>query len=257
MNRLSSGLRLVGMLWVLMAGALLQGCGGGSSSSPPPADPTGYYDVTGTASVGDGSGGTLTITDMEAMATKDRITMISAANNLLYDITINSISGDNFTGDVTVFTNGQNSVKATVKGTITSGSSITGTLTGSGVGMGNFTLNYSSQNTPLSGYYAWGAANIDGAPYAIGTDFDANKLYNLIIAASGYFKDCTMNGSITAIGNSGLYKLDVAISGCTSDIAFNGTFSGFASVQDASAKVFAFAITKSDKTRSVYEDFGT
>ena len=62
--------RVVG--FVLIAGVMvasLVGCGG--SDTPPNANPTGYYDVTGTASVDNGMG-TLTITDLQAMVNGNR-----------------------------------------------------------------------------------------------------------------------------------------------------------------------------------------
>jgi len=257
--RLTSGLRVAGMLFVLMAGAVLQGCGGGGSSTPAPtptADPTGYYDVTGTASVGDGSGGTLTITDMEAMVSNNRMMMMSVANNLLYDITITNISGNDFTGNVVVYTDGQIPTNATVSGTITSGSSITGVLQGSGAGSGNFTLNYMTQktqipNTPFSWYW-----NIGGSTLSYGINSDGKGgLTNVNTVTNGYFTGCTMNGTITEIGSTGVYKVSVTIANCSSDSSFNGDYTGFAAAQDMSAITLPLAITKSDGTRSVSEDF--
>jgi hypothetical protein len=258
MNRLSSGLRLVGILWVLMAGVLLQGCGGGSSSPTPPAnaDPTGYYDVTGTASVGDGSGGTLTITDLEAVATKNRIMMRSAANKLLYDITIKSISVNDFTGDVVIYTDNQNPVSATVTGTITSGSTITGTLTGTGVGMGDFTLNYTDKNVQLSNTTMQWQYPIGGSisDYNMLTDGSGNVV-NLGGALSGYFRGCRMSGSYTLVAGSNVYEITVTITNCLNDTSFEGDYTGLASVEDASSLYLYFAVTKSDGTHSLGVDF--
>ena len=115
------------------------------------ADPAGYYSNAGTANVEDAGGGALVINDLQGMVDGNRIMMMSVANELLYDGTITNmeIKGDfttDFTADFTIYTSGENPMNATVSGTITAGSSITGTLTGSGVGNGQFSLLYAATN---------------------------------------------------------------------------------------------------------------
>ena len=68
------------------------------------------------------------------------------AKGLLYYGTITNISGNDFTADFTVYTDGANPMAATASGTITEGSSISGTLTGSGMGSGTFSLLYANTN---------------------------------------------------------------------------------------------------------------
>jgi len=114
------------------------------------ADHAGYYSNAGTASVDDGLGGTLGINDLQAMVTGTRIIMLSMDKELLYDGTITDITGDNFTADFTIYTAGENPVTATASGTITAGSSITGTLTGAGVGSGTFDLLYANTNNQVA-----------------------------------------------------------------------------------------------------------
>jgi len=258
--RLTSGLRVAGMLYVLMAGAMLQGCGGGGSSTPSPtptADPTGYYDVTGTASVGDGGTGTLTITDLEAVATKNRIMMMSASNKLLYDITIKSISGSSYTGDVLIYTDNQNAMNATVTGNITSGSKITGTLTGTGAGMGDFTLNYLGQITQTPNTLkTWLLPSIGGSSGAfnISTDGQGN-ITTALPVINGYFAGCTMTGSINLVAGSSIYDVAVTVTSCSSDTNFNGDYTGLAATEDASSTYLYLVVTKSDGTRSTGGDF--
>jgi len=66
--------------------------------------------------------------------------MMSTANKLLYDGTITNISGNDFTAEFIIFTDGENPMTATARGTITEGSKIEGTLIGSGAGSGTFSL---------------------------------------------------------------------------------------------------------------------
>ncbi len=116
----------------------------------PDANPTGYYDQ-GTLSV---AGGTITDTNLLTMISGNRIMMTSLASSnagtdetLVYDGTM-VVTKNDFTADMTVYKNGENSAAATMTGTITEGSQITnGTLTGTGVGSGTFSLTYSDTNS--------------------------------------------------------------------------------------------------------------
>ena len=155
------------ILLVLFA---LQGCFH-SDDDPAPApvvdaNPTGYYSgPNGPTSVSDGAGGTIALNDLQAMVNGNRIMMMSAANGLLYDGTITSITENDFTADFKVYTDGENPIPATATGTITQSSSITGTLTGSGVGSGIFSLGYAISNNQAAaisrvenklGHLTWG-----------------------------------------------------------------------------------------------------
>lgn len=134
--RLSS----LSIMFLLLFALALQGCG--SSESPVvDASPAGYYTNIGIASVDDGAGGTISVNDLQGIVNDDGVMMMmSTANKLLYDGTITNISGNDFTAEFIIFTDGENPMTATARGTITEGSKIEGTLIGSGAGSGTFSL---------------------------------------------------------------------------------------------------------------------
>ncbi len=144
--------RLTPLLMILLVLFVLtmQGCGGGGGGPVVDADPAGYYTNTGTASVDNGAGGTTSIDDLQAIVNGNRIMMMSTANELLYDGAITNISGNDFTADFTIYTEGENPLTATASGMITQGSRITGTLTGSGVGSRTFSLLYATTNNEVA-----------------------------------------------------------------------------------------------------------
>ncbi|MBL1259449.1 MAG: hypothetical protein COB33_002825, partial [Thiotrichaceae bacterium] len=151
---LASRLAMFPLILLVLMVLVLQGCS--SDSAPaltpepgPDANPVGYYENAGTASV---NGGTLLIDDLQAMVHGNRIMMMSAKEELLYDGTITDITEDEFTADFTIYYQGSKPTEstATVTGQITEGSSITGTLNGSGFGDGTFSLLYASTNSEVA-----------------------------------------------------------------------------------------------------------
>ena len=234
---------------VLFTGVLLVslvGCGGGGGGTPTPtpapiadANPTGYYDVTGTASVGGGSGGTINISDLEAMVYNNRLMMMSVVNNLMYDITISKITGNDYTGTATIYTDGQNPVaNVPVTGTITTGSFITGTLTGTGAGNGTFNLTYANSNNQISAISrienttntTWGAVIgngtkafefiINGAGSIVDDVNDVGGLFNLCQIATD------VGQGAFAINGTNLYKVSVRVYGCANPAVNNTVYTG-------------------------------
>lgn len=130
------------------------GGGGGGGGDPAPlvnAIPTGYYINTGTASVLAGTGNTqVTASDLEGMIYNNRLMMQSVTQGLSYDGTI-GISGNSYSGTLSVYDDGVLLGTAPVSGTITQGSTVTGTLSGTGAGNGTFTLNYAATNGEVAG----------------------------------------------------------------------------------------------------------
>ncbi len=154
-TRLNAFPRMLAAMLLVLSALALTGCfHNDDDPAPPPivnADPTGYYINTGTT-----SGGTLNITDLQAMVNGNRIMMMSVTNELLYDGTITSISGNDFTADFTIYTAGKDPIAATVSGMITTNSSISGTLTGTGVGSGTFDLLYATTNNQAAAMvFSW------------------------------------------------------------------------------------------------------
>ena len=119
----------------------LQACGGGGGGSgggdptPPTtvtnADPKGYYNNTGSAALASGN-----VTDLQGMIHNNRLIMLSANAGLSYDGTI-AITGNNYTGTLSVYDDTLQGT-ASVSGTIMQGQAVTGTLTGAGVGSGEW-----------------------------------------------------------------------------------------------------------------------
>jgi len=227
------------------------------------ANPAGYYINTGTASVSDSASGTMVISDLQAMVNGNRIMMMSVANQLLYDGTITSISGNKFTADFTIYRQddlGNDGwplppVSTTASGIITAGSSITGTLTGSGVGSGTFSLIYALSNDQAAaipriengfGNIAWAAL--------IGTagseqEFVIDKMGVIahdLSSAPGIFSSCDFNGSITPVTGSSLYEVAVTLTNCNAGGGLaNGTYTGLATSRSDSTQddTLVFAVT--------------
>ncbi len=246
---------------LLLATVWLSSCGGGGSSSTPTtnADPTGYYDVSGTATVKQSDNTTdLTISDLEAMVSNNRVMMMSATNNLLYDIAITSISGNSFNGSAKIYlttSTSQSVTTATVSGTITTGSSITGTLTGTAAGNGSFSLSYSSQTGTLpTASTGWlSLLGVSSTNYMINIT-NATTLISPVVVSNGYFSGCNMTGTVTALGNTGLYSVSVDVASCAT-ASLNGSYSGLVAPQDASSVGLAFAVISSDGSHSISADF--
>jgi hypothetical protein len=216
-------------LLVLLAGLVLHGCGG-SSSTPANANPTGYYSNNGTALVKQSDDTTdLSITDLQAMVSGNRIIMMSATNNLVYDGTITSINQSSYTATFTIYTNGQNPISATASGTITQGSSITGTLTGAGAGNGTFNVIYALSNNDPAAITRIAKEGIvwvgDNGSLRLHAYEVSNIGVLLAVATSGSvsaFNGCEMSGTFVPITEVNVYAISVTVNNCT-DSTVNGT----------------------------------
>jgi len=253
---------------------VLQSCGGGGGGGlTADADPSGYYDVTGTATVKAEDNSTdLAIRDLQAMVDGggDRIMMMGTGlfngndARFLYDGTITSRSQDSFTADFTIYTtevvlasstDGQNPITATASGTITEGSSITGALVGSGAGNGTFSLTYAVSNNQAAdisriengpGNGNW-AATIGGG--SSGQEFIIDNIGVITHVGSsvdGIFRDCEMDGEIISINESSLYNVTVTLTSCSASLGLpNGDYTGLAASRtEATADdTLVFAVT--------------
>ncbi len=223
------------------------------------ANPAGYYINTGTASVDDGMSGTLDISDLQAMVSGNRIMMMSAANGLLYDGMITDISGNSFTADFIIYTDGENPVTATANGMITTGSSITGTLNGSGVGNGSFTLSYANTNhndtaadiariENMAGVNATWGAKVGDSFFEQEIVIDSSgAIASEVPPAGGIFTSCEMSGMLSPINSSSLYSVSVTLMGCGSAGGIrNGDYAGLATSRTDSKTddTLVFAVTK-------------
>ena len=206
-------------------------------------DATGYYDITGTATVKDDDTATgLNVTDLQAMISNNRMIMLSKAAGLVYDGTM-AINNDNsYTATVKVYRNGLFQEDATIAGTLTESASISGTLTGgTRAGVGTFNLVYSlSDNT---------AANITRVESITNNTRWVGRLYDessnnfeyrfRIISPNtfeyfdgtqaGTFNSCGYGGNVTPINNTSLYLIEVTELGFCDDLNIRDkSFTGFA-----------------------------
>ena len=221
------------------------------------ADYAGYYNNTGSASVENGMGGTILVNDLQAMVNGDgtRIIMMSAANKLLYDGTISNISGNDFTADFTIYTDGENPVTASASGTITAGSSITGTLTGTGVGSGTFSLLYATTNDQAAAvtrtWLGFDGVGFDQFGFII--DGTGNLAHDRT-AGSTLFDTCKMNGTVVPVSGTRLYHVDVALTDCNDPIV-DGDYTGLTTTRDESVTDDRLVFAVSNGTYTLSGEF--
>ena len=260
MNALFDIRRVSFVFLSLLILAVLPGCFWEDDDDPAPvptpdANPTGYYDL-----------GTLSV-DGAAITDNNLLAMISLASNnagtiatLVYD-GIMTITGNDFTADVTVYTNGENPVTSSMTGTITEGSQITnGTLTGTGVGSGSFDLMHSDTNseaavisritTNINNTRWSGTLNGAGTPHTFEVDVNKNYISDGITDNDDTFEFCAIDGTIKPIDSTSLYSVNVTLFGCTID-AVELSYSGFAATTSLADTKLVYMATESTKTYSV------
>jgi len=191
--------------------------------------------------------------------------MMSAANGLLYDGTITSISENDFTATFMIYTDGENPIPATATGTITQGSSITGTLTGSGAGSGIFSLGYAISNNQAAaisriantaGHITW-EGDLAGKPGFI-YDYSIDNLGVLTHGTDvtiGIFDACDINGSVSPISGTSLYEVSVSLFGCTNPLVDGTTYTGLATSRSDSTVDDTLVLGVTNGTYSPFGDF--
>jgi hypothetical protein len=252
-------------LLALFAGLALHGCGGsGGGDTPQNDNPTGYYSNDGTALVKLADDMTdLSITDLQAMVSGNRIIMMSVANNLLYDGTFTSINQSSFNATFTIYSAGINPITATASGTITQGSSITGTLTGAGAGNGTFTVIYALNNSnPAAisriateglgiGWFAFNGS-MSGNVYTV---LNTGALFLEDSASLGTFAECVMNGTFVPVAGVNVYTISVTVTNCT-DNTINGTnYTGLAATRSTVNPDDRMIFSVSNGSFSLYTEF--
>ena len=156
------------------------------------------------------------------------------AKGLLYYGTITNISGNDFTADFTVYTDGANPMAATASGTITEGSSISGTLTGSGMGSGTFSLLYANTNDQTAAMVRPWAGAGGGVEIRFTID-NTGSLIHDERASVIPFKDCNMNGTVTPVSGTRLYSVSVVLTDCDDPLVNGSSYTGLATTRDGSA----------------------
>lgn len=237
--------------------SLLSACGG--DDGPAAANPTGYY--TGTAEVFDGTDQAVDIQDLQGLVENNRFMAMSEARELLYDGTITSISGNNFSATVKVYKDGAlvTGSPTSFSGQIQQGVQITGTFSGTGDWRGAFTLNYSDTNdvdsdldivkTTVNVDY-WGGGNTDPQ---FRLDATTGNVSPFDVIADGVMAGCEFAaGTIVPVANTQLYRFTVDVDVCIgANSPVEGIYTGLATTKD-DGDTLVMAISKSDATNGSF-----
>ena len=230
----------------LMVGLVSCGGGGGGSEPTPIVNTVnktvaGYY--TGSAAVKMADNFTaLAIPDLRVFVQGSRIMAMGllddAANFVLYDIAISSITGTSYSAVATVYKAGVNIATANVTGTITEGTSLEGTFAGSGIANGTFTVAFNADakmadlSVNVNPDYR-GSINASGIDLRLEIDAtgdvvsSASSTDAIILAGC----DVVTGSSLTAITDENLYDLVFVLSGCD-DATVDGSYTGLSSISD-------------------------
>lgn len=240
-------LKLVSTL--ILASVFLASCGGGSSTPVSNAKPAGYYNM-GSATIKDpaNAANDIVLSDLQGMISGNRFMMMSPGSVVLYDGMITSISGNDFTATVKIY-HGMNAatnstppapIDTTIAGTITEGSTVTGAISGTGIGTGNFSLTFSPTNSTVANLTnvenSW-VGDLNGLSQ-ISFDFriinasGAIDIDVLQAADTGIFQTCQMIGTIAPVTASAVFTLDLNLTSCGPPN--NGNYTGFATTTDSS-----------------------
>ena len=144
-NKNNTLARTFGLLLLLTGGQFLTGCSSSSSSAPvvPPPPPPVDQNPSGLYKDGTGTFNSIAIADLRAIVHDNRIIIFSETTNFLIDGTINTVTLNDYTATVDVYSDGViNQQDVAVTGMVTNGSMISGTLSGTSLGSGNFSLVY-------------------------------------------------------------------------------------------------------------------
>jgi len=257
--------RALRMGFILVAAMLLVSCGGGGggTSTPTAADPTGYYGTSGTMTIKATDGSQVTL-ETQSIVENNQILLFSSNGFDVYDIHLTSITGNDFSGTAKVyefFADTQSTADLTVSGTITAGSSITGTFSSAtaSFGQGTFSLVYNNQmgtipTTPSNDWQFYVAFNnvdfvTDGAGgIASGTPGTPKGVF----VFAGVFANCVVNpvGTTAEIGSSKIYKVALTLADSGGTCAFAGDYTGYAVAQDATPTALAMAMVVKDGSKA-------
>ena len=231
------------------------------------ANPTGYYTNNGFVNVKAADDTTQRlVNDIQGMVANGQLMMLSDSENIAYIGTF-TVSGNDFSGSVTVYEAGamvQQDVSVT--GLITEGSSLTGTLGGSGVANGTFKLNYAEDNGPvdlaqLERDFTWFPVdnlNIPNLDLRNPTQVAPADNISAAGVGSNIFDGCSYRGRIDPIAGTHLYTVSVTmVNPCTG--AATGVvdaipaYTGLASVRGTDRFVLALSNGEYDFSGEYFE----
>ena len=220
-------------------------------------DATGYF--TGSAAVKTDGDDTLdfAVDDLQIMISGTRIMIMSDAQALLYDGQF-TISGNDLTSTVTIYHNGNMTGTAALTATVSEGSQITGTFTGTELGNGTFVSTYSQLNNTASAltqvdnrdWFAFINESTVGL-LEFTFDFSGNVGNGIERQTELTFQDCQIiAGTFLPIANTSLFEIIVTFDLCNT-AAVDGTYTGLAQLKTASI----FAATISNGIYAFADDF--
>jgi hypothetical protein len=149
-----------------------------------------------------------------------------------------------------------------VSGTITQGSSITGTLTGTGAGNGTFSLLYATSNSEVASLSKlekpdWTAPVGGSATNFVMMIDDAGSAYENTLVFSGVFNICSVTAELLTIPNTNMYDMNYfGLSGCA-DNNVSGPYAGLATTRsetDVDDRLMLMFVHP-DKTFAFYGEF--
>lgn len=208
------------------------------------ANPTGYYAGSAAVKEFNDNNVDLAIADIQVLINAGRLMIMSDAQAVVYDGQM-TITGNDYSATLKIYKNGEIPAGAfgttTVSGTITQGSQITGTLTGSGLGNGTFTSTYSNlNNTPadpdtIAGDafgFRWDCYINDSVNRENLFINDLGELVNGNAAFGTVVDDCEWTGTVTPISGTALFSVDITSTiNCANpaaNTANSGAFTGLA-----------------------------
>ena len=219
-------------------------------------DATGYF--TGSAAVKTDGDDTVdfAVSDLQIMISGTRIMMMSDAQALLYDGTF-TVAGNDLTSTVTIYHNGDVKGTAVLNATVSEGSQITGSFTGTELGNGTFVSTYSQLNSTASdliqvGNKTWLAFINESTlgEFELGITNSGSFVSN-VSQNDLTFRNCIAGtGSYTPILNSSLFLVTMTFNNCFTP-AVDGTYTGFSQLKTATT----FALTVSNGIYAFADDF--
>jgi hypothetical protein len=237
--------------------SLLSAGGGDDDPAVVNANPTGYY--TGDADVYDGDGMLVDIQDLQGLVDGNRFMAMSEINELLYDGTITSISGNNFSATVKVYQDGVlvTDSPTSFSGQIQQGVQITGTFGGTGDWRGTFILGYSASNAEQAVLTAvasgvdeyWGGSDTN---YNTSTDPQfrltaGGSVMQVDDVGGGVLFRCGFVGdTFVPVVNTRLYRVTITASNCIAS-EVNGAYTGLATTKNSDATL-VLMLAKDDTT---------
>lgn len=260
-------------LFLLAVFVGLQACSGGGDSTPVIADanPTGYYIGSATVKEPADNNVDYSISDIQIMISGTRIMIMSDSRAVLYDGTF-TVSGNDLTSTVTIYYNGdKQAATATLNATITEGSQLTGSFTGTNLGNGTFVSTFSSLSNTASDFSnlyfnpgsSWWRTNSLNLEVGRNFEFEVTNI-------SGDFTDSTNDSQLSLIAcrpntgsnfsqiaNTSFFAVSMTLTHCTANAgnansATTGVYTGFAQFKDAGGNKLAFTV--SNGTYAIADD---